>query len=101
MPVKKSIIGAWFWLMLTAPLIVLALDLPAPAVVEANSGLFQWILGIALLGIGALGARFIRDHDKHHEQLTDTLASQGKEIHTISNDLSKLMGEHEAYKSKE
>jgi len=101
MPVKKSIIGAWFWLLLTAPLIVLALDLPAPAVVEANAGLFQWILGLALFGVGALGVRFIRDHDKHHERLTETFASLGKEIHTISNDLSKLKGEHEAYKSKE
>jgi hypothetical protein len=67
------------------PTFCLATGTPTPEVIRDNSGLFQWILGIALLGNGLFMMRLLKSHDR--------LWARGD---TQETRLSHLEGEHKA-----
>ena len=68
------------------PAICLAAGTPAPEVIKENSGLFQWVLGIALLGNGIFIMRTLNSLDR-----------LWKRTDGISKDLAELRGEHQVF----
>ncbi len=50
------------------PTIVLAVGAPAPEILSQNEGLFQWVLGLALLGNGLFITRLLKSHDRLWER---------------------------------
>ena len=68
------------------PTLCLATGVPTPAVIADNAGMFQWILGIALLGNGLFMMRLLKSHDR--------LWARGDGQETR---LATLEGEHNAY----
>ena len=62
------------------PTFCLATGVPTPAVIADNAGLFQWVLGLALLGNGFFIARLLKSHDRQWKEL----GKQGKSIAYIA-----------------
>jgi len=63
-------------LLLTAiPVFALALPVPEPEVISQNSGFFQWVLGLALLGNGVFIMRQLKSIDRLWKR-TDKFAAR-------------------------
>jgi len=68
------------------PALSLASSTPAPEVIKENEGLFQWVLGIALLGNGIFIGRTLKSIDRLWGRATN-----------IEKRLGRLEGQHDAY----
>jgi hypothetical protein len=58
------------------PTLCLATGVPTPALISNNAGLFQWVLGLALLGNGIFIMRLLKSHDRLWKRGDE----QGKEL---------------------
>lgn len=86
---KRSHMKKMTVILCLLPVVALASGAPAPDVVRDNAGLFQWVLGLALVGNGIFILRTLKSIDRLWER-TDKLESA----------LSVLSGEHKARYSR-
>jgi hypothetical protein len=98
---RKRLTVCLFTLLSISPAIALSMDLPAPEIIVQHAGLFQWLIGLALVGQGFWISRYIRQNDSAHDALKkendkqwEAMAEQSRALIKMVEQFSELRGEH-------